>query len=119
MIHKNMDCEEEYHGDRDTAVENQNNGKLIQDHAEQAGGEGEHNQSQQQPPLCAQFLAVYDGMDNAQQKKQQRCHFVNMDTEKRNHNGYNEAGKQCEVQKFFHAVTGSLVAGMVFTPKIK
>lgn len=30
-------------------------------------------------------------MDDAQQKEQQQCHFVNMDTGKKNLNGYNKA----------------------------
>ena len=119
MIDKNMDRKEKYHSDGDAAVEDQDDGKLFQNHTDQAGGEGEHNQTQQQPPLCAQFLAVHNSMDDAEQQKQQRCHFMNMDTGEGNHDGYNEADKQREVQKLFHAVTGSLVAGIVFTPQMK
>ena len=33
MIDKNMNGQEKYHGDGDAAVEDQDNGKLIQDHA--------------------------------------------------------------------------------------
>ena len=43
MIYKYMDRQEEYQGDGDAAMENQNNGAPVQDHAEQAGSEGNHN----------------------------------------------------------------------------
>ena len=43
-----MDRQEEYQGDGDAAMENQNDGELIQDHAEQACSEGNHNQCKQQ-----------------------------------------------------------------------
>ena len=92
---------------------------MVQDHPEQAGGEGDHNQSQQQPTLCTQFLPITKSMDDAQQQKQNRCHFMNMDTGKGYHDGHDEADQQCDVKYFLHALTSSLVAGIVFTPKIK
>ena len=46
MEHKNMNCKEKYHGDGNTAVEDQDNGKLVQDHAKQTGSEGNDDQTQ-------------------------------------------------------------------------
>ena len=69
MEYKNMNCKEKYHGDGNTAVEDQDDGKLVQDHAKQTGGEGDHDQTQQQPPLCAQLFAVHNGMDDAEHQK--------------------------------------------------
>ena len=62
-----MNCQEEYQSDGDAAMENQNDGELIEDHAEQSGSEGNHSQCKQQPSLCPQFLSVDNGVDNAEQ----------------------------------------------------
>ena len=98
MKHKNMDRQKEYECDRARAMQSQHNRKPIQDHAEQAGGEGKHDRPQQQPTLCSQLPAIHDGMDDAEQQKQDGCHFVNMDTGKREHNGHDEADKQCDIE---------------------
>lgn len=113
-----MNCKEEHKCDGNGTVKGKNNGKLIQNHAKQAGSERDHNQSQQQPTLCTQFLAVKNSVDDAQQKEQQRCHFVNMDTGKRDHDGHDEVDKQCDIQDLLHAAATS-AAGIVLTPKIK
>ena len=34
MEHKDVNCQEEYQGNGDSTVEDQDNGELIQDHAE-------------------------------------------------------------------------------------
>ena len=44
--HKNMNCKEEHKCDGNGTVKDQDNWKLIQDHTEQAAGEGNHNCSQ-------------------------------------------------------------------------
>ena len=118
VIYEDVDCCKEYYCYGDASVKGKNNGKLIQNHAKQASGEGDHNQSQQQPTLYTQFLAVKNSVDDAQQKKQQRCHFVNMDTGERDHDGHNEVDKQCDIQDLLHAAATS-AAGIVLTPKIK
>lgn len=97
-VYEKMDRQEEHHSDGDAAVEDQNDGKLIQDHAKQAGGEGQQDQPQQQPAFRAQLPAVYNGMDDAEQQKQHGCHFVNVDTGEGHHNGYDEADKKCEIE---------------------
>ena len=65
--YENMNRQEKDQCDGDAAMENQNDGELIQDHAEQAGGKRNHNQRKQQPPFCTQFPTVDYGMDNAEQ----------------------------------------------------
>ena len=100
-------------------MENQDNGELIEDHAEQAGSKGNHNQCKQQPSFRSQFLSVSNGMDDAQQQKQDRYQLMDMYTGQRDHNSNKEADQQCDVQKFLHIATGSLVAGMVLTPQMK
>ena len=92
---------------------------MIQDHAEQACSEGNHNQCKQQPALCSQLLSVRNGMDDTQQQKDHRCQLVDMYTGQRDHNSNKEADQQCDVQKVLHIATGSLVAGMVLTPQMK
>ena len=77
MEYKNMNRKEEHYGNGDCTVENQDDGELIQNHANQTGGEGGHDQRKQQPPLCTQPLSVHDDVDKAQQQEQDRCHFVN------------------------------------------
>ena len=117
--HKNMNCKEEYQSDGKTAMENQNDGELIQDHAEQACGKGNHNQCKQQQAFCTQFLSVDNGVDNAEQQKQDRCQLMDMNAGQRHHDGYEEADQQSDIQQLFHTVTGSLTAGMVLTPQMK
>jgi len=119
MKNKDMNCQEKYQSDGDTAMENQNNGELIRDHAEETGGEGNYNQCKQQPSFRSQFLSVSNGMDGTQQQKDHRCQLVDMYTGQRDHNSNKEADQQCDVQKFLHIATGSLVAGMVLTPQMK
>ena len=119
MKYKYMDRQEEYQGDGDAAMENQNNGELIQDHAEETGSKRNDDQPQQQPALCSQLLSVRNGMDDTQQQKDHRCQFMDMDAGQRYHDGDKEADQQCDVQKFLHIATGSLVAGMVLTPQMK
>lgn len=93
-----MNCHKENNSDGDCSMKDQYNGIMIQDHAEQAGGEGDHDQRKHRYPLCTQLPAIHDGMDNAQQQEDHRCHFMNMDTGERNHNGYNEADKKHDVE---------------------
>ena len=73
-----MDRQEEYQGDGDAAMENQDDGKLVQNHTKQAGGEGDHNQCKQQQSFCTQFLSVRNGMDDTQQQKDHRCQLMDM-----------------------------------------
>ena len=47
MKNKYMDRQKKYQSDGKTAMENQNDWKLIQNHAEQACSEGDHNQPKQ------------------------------------------------------------------------
>lgn len=115
----NMNGEKEHHENRDTAVEDQNDWELIQDHAEQAGGKGNRDQSEQQPALCAKFPAEDDGMDDAQQQEHNGCELVDVDPGQGDQDGDKEADQQPKIQCFFHTATGSLPAGMVFTPQIK
>ena len=91
MEYENMNRQEEYQSDGDAAMKDQNDGELVQDHSEQAGGEGDHNQCMQQPSFCTQFLSVSNGMDDAQQQKQDRCQLMDMYTGQRYHDGYDEA----------------------------
>ena len=86
-----MNCQEEYQSDGKTAMENQDDGKLVQNHTKQAGGEGDHNQCKQQPSVRSQFLSVSNGMDDAQQQKQDRCQLMDMYTGQRYHDGDKEA----------------------------
>lgn len=79
MEHKNVDCKEEHHSNRDAAVEDQNTGERIQDHTEQAGYKGNYDQDQQQPALPAQFLSIDNGMEDTQQQEKNGCQLVNMD----------------------------------------
>ena len=46
MKYKYMDRQEEYQGDGDAAMENQNNGELLQDHAEETGSKRNDDQPQ-------------------------------------------------------------------------
>ena len=62
-----MNCQEEYQGDGDAAMQDQNNRMLVQNHAEQACSEGNHNQCKQQQAFCTQFLSVDNGVDDADQ----------------------------------------------------
>ena len=98
MIDKNMDSHEENYDDGEGAMENQNNGKLIQDHAEQTGGEGDHDQRKQQPTFHAQFFPINNCVYDTQQQKQHRCHFMNMDAGKRDHDSHDETDQQCDVE---------------------
>jgi len=91
---------------------------MIQDHAEQAGGKRNHNQREQQPSFCTQFLSVDDGMDDAEQQKKNGYQLVDMYTGQRYHDGNKEADQQGNVQKSFHADIAS-AAGMVLTPQMK
>jgi hypothetical protein len=50
---KNVDCQKEDQRNRNHTVENEYNGELIQNHTEEAGGEGNQDQPQQKPALCA------------------------------------------------------------------
>jgi len=118
MKYKYMDRQEEYQGDGKTAMENQDDGELIEDHAEQSGSEGNHSQCKQQPSLCPQLLSVDDGMDDTQQQKDHRYQFVDMDAGQRDHNGDKKANQQGNIQKSFHADIAS-AAGMVLTPQMK
>ena len=78
--HENVDRQEEDQGDGDRAVEDEYHGELIQNHAEEAGGEGDNCQPQQQPMLCSQFLSVGNGMDDAEQQEDDGCQLMDMDT---------------------------------------
>ena len=98
-------------------MENQNDGELIKDHSKQTCGKGNDNRSQQQPTLHAQFLSVSNGMDDTQQKEDDGCHLMNMDTGQRNQNGHNKAEHQSNIEQLFHAATSAV--GMVLIPKIK
>ena len=91
MKYKYMDRQEEYQGDGDAAMENQDDGKLVQNHTKQTCCEGNYNQCKQQPSFRSQFLSVDDGMDDAQQQKQDRCQFMDMYTGQRYHDGDKEA----------------------------
>ena len=119
MEYENMNRQEEYQSDGDAAMKDQNDGELVQDHSEQAGGEGDHNQCKQQPSFCTQFLSVSNGMDNAQQQKQDRCQLVDMHTGQRHHASNDKTDEKRDIQCFLHTVAGSLAAGMVLTPQIK
>ena len=66
MEYKNVNCQEEHHGDGNHPMQDQNDGVLVQDHAEQAGGEGKDNQSQQKVSLRVQLFAADYGMDGAE-----------------------------------------------------
>ena len=99
-------------------MENQDDGKLVQNHTKQAGGEGDHNQCKQQPSFCPQLFAVDDGVDNAQQQKYHGCQLVDMYTGQGDHDGNKEADQQGKVQKSFHADIAS-APGMVLMPQIK
>ena len=116
--YKNMDCQKENQCNRNHAVENQYHGVLIQNHTEESTGKGNQDHAQQKPAPYAQFLSVSNGMDDAQQQKNDGCKLVNMDTGQRNQNGHDEADQQGKVQNFFHAAATS-VAGIVLIPKIK
>ena len=91
---------------------------MIQDHAEQAGGKRNHNQREQQPSFCTQFLSVRNGMDDAKKQKKNGRKFMDMYTGQRYHDGDKEADKQCDVKYFLHADIAS-AAGMVLTPQMK
>ena len=56
-------------------------------------------------------------MDDTQQKEDDGCHLMNMDTGQRNQNGHNKAEHQSNIEQFFHAATSAV--GMVLIPKIK
>ena len=118
MKYKNMNCQKKYQSDGKTAMENQDDGKLVQNHTKQAGGEGDHNQCKQQPSLCPQLLSVSNGMDDTQQQKDHRYQFVDMDAGQRDHNGDKKADQKRNVQGSFHADIAS-PAGMVLTPQMK
>ena len=119
MKNKYMDRQEKYQSDGKTAMENQNDWKLIQNHAKQAGSEGNHNQREQQPSFCSQFPAVGNGMDDTQQQKDHRYQFVDMDAGQRHHASNDKTDEKRDIQCFLHTVAGSLAAGMVFTPQMK
>ena len=78
--HKNMDRQEEHQSDREGAVEDQDNGKLIQNQTEQAGGEGDDDYCKKQPALYAQFLTVDERVNKAQQQEKDGCQLVDADT---------------------------------------
>ena len=69
MKHENVNREEEYQGDGDTAMQDQNNRMLVQNHAEQACSEGNHNQCKQQQSFYTQFLSVDNCVNDAEQQK--------------------------------------------------
>ena len=47
MEHENMNRQKKYHSNGDGAVEDQDDGKMIQDYTKQTGSEGDHNQPKQ------------------------------------------------------------------------
>lgn len=113
-----MDRQKENQRNGNHTMQDQYNGNVIENHAEESAGKRDQNQSQQKPALRTQFLSVSNGMDDAQQQEKDGCQLVHMDPGQRNQNGHDEADQQSKVQKFFHAAAPS-VAGMVLIPKIK
>ena len=89
--YENMNRQKKYQGDGKAAMKNQNDGKLVEYHTEQATGKGYNDQTQQQPTLCTQFPAVDNRMDDAQQKEEYRCQLMDMNSGQRYHDGDKEA----------------------------
>ena len=69
MKHENMNRQKKYQSDGKTAMENQDDGELIEDHAKQTCSKGNSDQTQQQPTLYTQLLAVHDCVNDAKQQK--------------------------------------------------
>lgn len=72
-------------------MKDQNNRVLIHNHSKETGSKGHDDQSQQKMFLCTQLFAVNDGVDDAEQKEYDRCHFVYMDTGQGHHDGEDKA----------------------------
>ena len=113
-----MDRNGEHERDRNGPVQGQHNGKLIEDHAEQARQKGGNHRKQQEPFLSTEALSVYNGMYDAQQKEQNGCQLLNMNTGKWHHNGECKGDQQEIIQNLLH-IDPPFCAGIVFTPKQK
>ena len=59
-----MNRKEEDQRNGNGTVQDQNPGNVVQNHAEEAGGKGNQDQSQQKPALCAQLLSVSNSVDD-------------------------------------------------------
>ena len=93
MKNKDMNCQKKYQRNGNAAMQDQDNGELIQNHPKQAGSKRNHDQAKKQPAFCAQFLSVDNGVDNAEQQKQNRCQLMDMYTGQGHHNGNKKANQ--------------------------
>ena len=93
MKHKNVDCQKEDQRNGNHTVENEYNGELIQNHTEEAGGEGKQDQSKQKPTLHTQLLSVSNGMDDVKQQENHRCQLMDIYTGEGNHDRHNKTNE--------------------------
>ena len=120
MEHKDVNCQEEHHSNRNHPMQDQNDGVLVQDHAEQAGGEGKDNQRQQKVSLRVQLFPADHGMDGAEKQEKNGCQLVEMDAGQGNQESDDETDQQSDIQELFHALAASWFwTEMVLTPKRK
>ena len=75
-------------------MQNQDDSKLIEYHAEQTAQERHHDNTKKQQLFCVQSLMIYTGVYDGKDQEQRRSHFVYLNAGDRNHNRYHEENKQ-------------------------
>ena len=87
MRNKNVDGKKGYGHNGNYLVQLQDQGELIHDHTEQAGQEGDPNDTKQQKTFCSEAVPVLQCMNDAEQEKQGGGQFMNVHSGDRDQNG--------------------------------
>ena len=92
-----MNRQEKYRRDGNAPVELQNHRIAVQNHSEDSGHKTDENHRQQKQRPLPQLFSEDSGVNQAQQKKNCRKQFMQMDASQRHHDGEDEADKQSQV----------------------